>query len=100
MIFLPFVFTLWLFFGSVEDQVYIKQRYLTQVKIKHDNLEIVLIFFQRMLLLLFIAAVRRVSLFFSRGFLLLCGDIEKILDPLMLQNSLLWMTFYLALKWP
>ena len=36
-----------------------------------------LIFFQRNLILLFIAAVRCVSRFPNRSFLLLCGDIEK-----------------------
>ena len=63
------------------DQVYIKQRYLTQVNKKQDNLENVLIHFQRKLLLLFIAAVRCVSFFHSRSFLLLCGDIEKYPGP-------------------
>ena len=36
-----------------------------------------LIYFQRKPILLFIAAVRCVSLFPNRSFLLLCGDIEK-----------------------
>ena len=55
-------------------------------------------FFSKKFNLLFIAAVRCVSLFPNRSFLLLCGEIEKILDPLMLQNFLLWMMLYLALK--
>ena len=65
----------------MKDQVYIKQRYLTQVNKKYDNLENVLIYFQRKLILLFIAAVRCVSLFPNRSFLLLCGDIEKNPGP-------------------
>ena len=81
MIFLPFVLTFWFFLGNVKDQVYIKQLYLAQVKKKHDNLENVLIYFQRMLILLFIAAVRSLSLFPNRSFLLLCGDIEKNPGP-------------------
>ena len=84
---------------NVKDQVYIKQRYLTQVNKKHDNLENVLIYCQKKkLILLFIGAVRCVSRFANRSYLLLCGDIEKILDPLMLENFLLWMMLYLALK--
>ena len=63
--------------GNVKDQVYIKQRYLTQVNKKHDNLENVLIYFQRKLILLLIVAVRCVSPFPHRCFLLLCGDIER-----------------------
>ena len=77
MILLPFVLTFWFFLGNMKDQVYIKQRYLTQINKKHDNLENVLIYFQRMLILLFIAAVRSVSRFPNRNFLLLCGDIEN-----------------------
>ena len=65
----------------MKDQVYIKQRYLTQINKKHDNLENVLIYFQRMLILVFIAAVRSVSRFPNRNFLLLCGDIEKNPGP-------------------
>ena len=61
----------------MKDQVYIKQRYLTQVNKKHDNLDNLLVQFQRMLIFLFIAAVHSVSLFPNRSFLLLCGDIEK-----------------------
>ena len=47
MIFLPFVLTFWFFLGNVKDKVYIKQRYLTQVNKKYDNLENVRIFFQK-----------------------------------------------------
>ena len=65
----------------MKDQVYIKQRYLTQINKKHDNLEKVLIYIQRMLILLFIAAVRSVSRSPNRSFLLLCGDIEKNPGP-------------------
>ena len=65
----------------MKDQVYIKQRYLNQIIKKYDNLENVLIYFQRMLILLFIAAVRSVSSFPSRKILLLCGDIEKNPGP-------------------
>ena len=54
----------------MKDQVYIKQRFLTQINKKHDNLEIMLIYFQRMLILLFIEVVRSVSLFSNRSFLL------------------------------
>ena len=76
MIFLSLVLT-FCFFGDVKDQVYIKQRYLTQVNKKHDNLENVLFYCQRKLILLFIAAVRCVSRLPNRSFLLLCGVIEK-----------------------
>ena len=61
----------------MKDQVYIKQRYLNQVNKKLDDLENVLIYFQRKLILIYIAAVCCVSLFPNRSFLLLCGDIEK-----------------------
>ena len=54
--------------GNVKDQVYIKQRYLTQVNKRHDHLENVLIYFQRKLILLFIAAVRWVSLLLTEVF--------------------------------
>ena len=82
MILLPFVLTFWFFLGNMKDQVYIRQRYLTQINNKkHDNLENVLIYFQRRLILLFIAAVRSVSRFPNRSFLLLCGDIEKNPGP-------------------
>ena len=81
MILSPFVLPFWFFLGNMKDQVYIKQRYLTQINKKHDNLENVLIYFQRMLILLFIAAVRSVSRFTNRNFLLLCGDIEKNPGP-------------------
>ena len=66
---------------NVKDQVCIKQRYLTQVNKKHDNLENVLIYCQKKLILLFIGAVRCVSRFANRSFLLLCGDIEKNPGP-------------------
>ena len=65
----------------MKDQVYIKQLYLTQVNKKHDELENVLIYCQRKLILLIIAAVRCVSLFPNRSFLLLCGDIGKNSGP-------------------
>ena len=65
----------------MKDHVYIKQRYLTQVNKKLNNLENVLIYFQRMPILLFIAAVRSVSLFPDISFLLLCGDIERNTGP-------------------
>ena len=81
MKFLPFVLPFCFFLRNVKDQVYIRQRYLTQVNKKHDNLEKVLICFQRMLILLFIAAVRSVSIFPDRNFLLLSGDIEKNFGP-------------------
>ena len=81
MIFLSFVLAFWFFLGNVKDQVHIRQRYLTQVNKKHDNLENVLIYFQRKLIVLFIAAVRCVSRFPNRSFLLLCGDIEKTPGP-------------------
>ena len=81
MIFLSFVLTFLVFLGNVKDQVYIKQRYLTQVNKKHDNLENVLIYCQRRLILLYIAAVRCVSRFPNRNVLLLCGDIEKNPGP-------------------
>ena len=67
--------------GSGKDQVYIRQRYLTQVKKKQDKLENMLIYFQRKLILLFIAAVRCVSFFPNRSFLLLCVDIENNPGP-------------------
>ena len=68
--------------GNVKDQVYIKKRYLTQVNMKLDKLENVLIYFQRMLILLFIAAIRSVSLVLTEVFfLLLCGIIEKYPGP-------------------
>ena len=67
--------------GNVKDQVYIKQRYLTQVNKKHDNLENALIYFQRKLILLSIAAVCCVAFFPNRSSLLLCGDIEKNRGP-------------------
>ena len=67
--------------GSLKDQLYIKQRYLAQVKKNHDNLKNVLIYFKRMVILLFMAAVRSVSLFPNRSFSLLCGDIEKNSEP-------------------
>ena len=67
--------------GKVKDQVYIKQLYLTQINKKHNKIENVLIYCQRKLILLFIAAVRCVSRFPNRSFLLLCGDIEKNPGP-------------------
>ena len=67
--------------GNVKDRLYIEQRYYTQVNKNHDNFENVLIYFQRMQNLLFIAAVRSVSLIPNKNFLLLCGDREKNPGP-------------------
>ena len=47
MIFFTVCFNFLVFLGNVKDKVYIKQRYLTQVNKKHDNLENVLIYFQK-----------------------------------------------------
>ena len=69
---------------NVKDQVYIQQLYLAQVIKKHCNLENVLICFQRMQVLLFIEALRILSLFINKNVLLLCGDIKNFLVPLML----------------
>ena len=62
--------------GNVKDQVYIQQGYLTQVITKLDNLENMLIYFQILLILLFIAFDHTFQ-FSQKLLLLLCGDIEK-----------------------
>ena len=48
---------------AISGQVQNQQRYLTQVKKKHDDLQIVLNYFKRTLILIFITAVSSVSTF-------------------------------------
>ena len=63
-----------------KDQVYIKRRYLAQISKKHENFEKVLIYSQRMVILLFNAAVRGISAFPKKKFIPFV-DIEKKPGP-------------------
>ena len=65
----------------MKAQVYIKQRYLAQVKMKDEDLKIMLSLFQGMLILLIIAAVRSGSLFLEKKVLYSFGDAERYLGP-------------------